>query len=41
MADLLGMLNPVVDLDVVFSRGPKHGAVGVGGGAGEVSAGKV
>lgn len=41
VADLLGMLSPVVDLDVVFSRGPKYGAPGEGNGAGEVSAGKV
>lgn len=41
VADLLGMLSPVVDLDVVFSRGPQHGIPGVGAGAGEVSAGKV
>ncbi len=37
VADLLGMLSPVVDLDVVFSRGREHGVAG----AGEVSAGKV
>lgn len=37
VADLLGMLSPVVDLDVVFSRGQEHGVAG----AGEVSAGKV
>ncbi|CAM9979356.1 unnamed protein product [Scytosiphon promiscuus] len=37
VADLLGMLSPVVDLDVVFSRGREHGGAG---GAGEVSAGK-
>ncbi|CAN0420800.1 unnamed protein product, partial [Ectocarpus sp. 8 AP-2014] len=36
VADLLGLLNPVVDLDVVFSRGREHGVAG----AGEVSAGK-
>lgn len=41
VADLLGMLSPVVDLDVVFSRGPKHGLSGAGGGAGEISVGKV
>lgn len=38
VADLLGMLSPIVDLDVVFSRGQEHG---VAAGAGEVSAGKV
>lgn len=37
VADLLGMLSPVVDLDVVFSRG-QHA---VAAGAGKVSAGKV
>lgn len=41
VADLLGMLSPVVDLDIVFSRGPQHGIHGMGDGAGEVSAGKV
>lgn len=40
VADLLGMLSPVVDLDVVFSRGQEHDGSVAGGGR-EVSAGKV
>ncbi|CAN0400368.1 unnamed protein product [Ectocarpus sp. 12 AP-2014] len=35
VADLLGLLSPVVDLDVVFSRGREHGVAGA-----EISAGK-
>lgn len=38
VADLLGMLSPVVDLDVVFSRGQEHG---IAAGGREVSAGQV
>lgn len=42
VADLLGMLSPVVDLDVVFSRGSQRtGNPGAGGGTGDFAVGKV